>query len=333
VGAIVAAAGQEMALPVPRLTWAQAMDRFGLDSPDIRFGLELVDVADLVGDAEFKLFREAVAKGLMVKALNGKGMAGLLSRKELDDLTSFLGTYGAKGLAWVKIKEDLEWQSPVAKFFTAGHQGRINERLGAAEGDILFFGADDPKVVWESLGRLRLELARRFELTKGKPLTFCWVTDFPLLEYDIQEKRYVARHHPFTSPKAEDLALLDSEPLKVRARAYDIVLNGSEIGGGSIRIHRRDVQVNMFKTLQIGDEEADAKFGFLLEALDYGAPPHGGLALGFDRLVAILADEPSIREVIAFPKTQKGGCLLTEAPGAVDPGQLLELGLRVEKIG
>jgi aspartyl-tRNA synthetase len=330
VQAVVAAAGQEMALPVPRLTWAEAMDRFGLDAPDLRFGLELTDVADLVGDAEFKLFREAVAKGLMVKAINGKGMAGL-SRKDLEDLTAFVGTYGAKGLAWVKIKEGLEWQSPIAKFFTAGHQARINERLGAAEGDILFFGADAPKVVWESLGRLRLELARRFELSKGKPLTFCWVTDFPLLEYDIQDKRFVAMHHPFTSPKPEDLALMDSEPLKVRARAYDIVLNGSEIGGGSIRIHRQDIQAKMFSALQISDEEASAKFGFLLEALTFGAPPHGGLALGFDRLVAILAGEPSIREVIAFPKTQKGACLLTEAPGAVDPGQLLELGLRVER--
>jgi aspartyl-tRNA synthetase len=331
VETIVAAAEQKMALPVPRLTWAEAMERFGLDAPDLRFGLELVDVADLVGDAEFKLFREAVAKGMMVKALNGKGMAGL-SRKDLEDLTAFVGNYGAKGLAWVKIKENLEWQSPIAKFFTAGHQQRINERLMAAEGDILFFGADASKVVWESLGRLRLELARRFELTKDKPLTFCWVTDFPLLDYDVQEKRYVAMHHPFTSPKPEDLALMDSDPLKVRARAYDIVLNGSEIGGGSIRIHRQDIQAKMFAALQISEEEASAKFGFLLEALTFGAPPHGGLALGFDRLVAILAGEPSIREVIAFPKTQKGACLLTEAPGTVDPGQLLELGLRVERV-
>ncbi len=331
VQAIVASAGKEMTLPVPRLTWAQAMNRFGLDAPDLRFGLELTEVADLVGDAEFKLFREAVAKGLMVKAINGKGMAGL-SRKDLDDLTSFVAGYGAKGLAWVKIKEGMEWQSPIAKFFSAGHQGRINERLGAAEGDILFFGADAPRVVWESLGRLRLELARRFELTKDKPLTFCWVTDFPLLDYDLEAKRFVAMHHPFTAPKPEDVDLLDSEPLKTRARAYDIVLNGSEIGGGSIRIHRQDLQAKLFDTLKITREEAQNKFGFLLEALTFGAPPHGGLALGFDRLVAILAGEPSIREVIAFPKTQKGACLLTEAPGLVDPGQLLELGLRVERV-
>lgn len=320
--------GREMG-EVPVITYQEAMDRFGMDAPDIRFGLELIDLAELVADAEFKLFREAVARGDMVKAINGKGMA-TLSRKDLDDLTSFVADFGAKGLAWVKIKEGLKWQSPIAKFFSEGHQQRINERLGVQEGDILFFGADVPQVVCESLGRLRLELARRFELAPPDRLAFCWVTDFPLLEYDSDEKRWVAMHHPFTSPRPQDLELLESDPGKVIARAYDLVLNGTEVGGGSIRIHRPDVQAKVFKALAISDQEAREKFGFLLDALAYGAPPHGGVALGFDRLVAMLAGESSIREVIAFPKTQKGYCPLTHAPAGVDPEQLLELGLRVE---
>jgi len=320
--------GREMG-EVPVITYQEAMDRFGMDAPDIRFGLELIDLADLVADAEFKLFRQAVARGDMVKAINGKGMA-TLSRKDLDDLTSFVADFGAKGLAWVKIKEGLKWQSPIAKFFSEGHQQRINERLGVQEGDILFFGADVPQVVCESLGRLRLELARRFELAPPDRLAFCWVTDFPLLEYDSEEKRWVAMHHPFTSPRPQDLELLESDPGKVIARAYDLVLNGTEVGGGSIRIHRPDVQAKVFKALAISDEEAREKFGFLLDALAYGAPPHGGVALGFDRLVAMLAGESSIREVIAFPKTQKGYCPLTHAPAGVDPEQLLELGLRVD---
>ncbi len=320
--------GREMG-EVPVITYQEAMDRFGMDAPDIRFGLELIDLADLVADAEFKLFRQAAARGDMVKAINGKGMA-TLSRKDLDDLTSFVADFGAKGLAWVKIKEGLKWQSPIAKFFSEGHQQRINERLGVQEGDILFFGADVPQVVCESLGRLRLELARRFELAPPDRLAFCWVTDFPLLEYDSEEKRWVAMHHPFTSPRPQDLELLESDPGKVIARAYDLVLNGTEVGGGSIRIHRPDVQAKVFKALAISDEEAREKFGFLLDALAYGAPPHGGVALGFDRLVAMLAGESSIREVIAFPKTQKGYCPLTHAPAGVDPEQLLELGLRVD---
>jgi aspartyl-tRNA synthetase len=322
--------GREMELPLPRLTYAEAMDRYGLDAPDVRFGLELVDVADIVAGAEFKLFAQAVKQGRMVKAINGKAMASL-SRKDLDGLTSFVADFGAKGLAWVKIKENGAWQSPIAKFFSEDLQQAINQRLDAAEGDILFFGADAPEVVHEALGRLRLELARRFELTDPEQLSFVWVTDFPLVEYNAEEKRWTAMHHPFTAPRAEDVEFLSSDPGKVLSRAYDLVLNGSEIGGGSIRIHQPELQNKVFKALQISDEEAQEKFGFLLEALTYGAPPHGGLALGFDRLVAILAGQSSIREVIAFPKTQKASCPLTEAPSTVDRAQLLELGLRVEK--
>ncbi|MEW5911160.1 MAG: aspartate--tRNA ligase [Thermodesulfobacteriota bacterium] len=330
VAAIVrAATGRELSLPLPRLTYDQAVGRYGLDAPDVRFGLELIDVADLVARSELKLFTQAVAQGRMVKAVNGKGLAGL-SRKDLDDLTSFVADFGAKGLAWVKIKENGAWQSPIAKFFGDELQAAINERLQAGEGDILFFGADAPAVVHESLGRLRLELARRFSLTDPKELTFCWVTDFPLMEYSPEDKRWVAMHHPFTCPRAQDLELLGSEPGKVKARAYDLVLNGSEVGGGSIRIHRPDLQARVFRALSISEAEAQEKFGFLLEALTYGAPPHGGLALGFDRLVTILAGQPSIREMIAFPKTQKAACPLTGAPAEVDRAQLLELGLSLD---
>jgi aspartyl-tRNA synthetase len=322
--------GRELSLPLPRMTYDEAMSRYGLDAPDVRFGLELIDVVDLVAEAEFRLFATAAAKGLSVKAINGKQMASL-SRKDLDDLTSFVADFGAKGLAWVKIKPGGEWQSPIAKFFSQQQQQAINQRLEAAEGDILFFGADTPAVVHESLGRLRLELARRFGLRQGDELSFCWVTEFPLVEYDPEAKRWVAMHHPFTSPREQDLELLAADPGKVKARAYDLVLNGSEIGGGSIRIHRADVQAQVLEALNISAEEAQEKFGFLLEALTYGAPPHGGLALGFDRLVAILAGEPSIREVIAFPKTQKASCPLTEAPSRVSREQLLELGLRLDQ--
>ena len=331
VGAILKATrGVELG-PVPRLSYAQAMERFGLDAPDIRFGLELTDLGELMQKTQFKVFRGAIDGGGVVKAINGKGMGGL-SRKDLDDLTAFVADYGAKGLAWVKLKDGGQWQSPIAKFIEPEVRAAINERMAAEDGDILFFGADKKPVVSESLGRLRLELSRRFQLTSPDDLRFCWVTDFPMFEYDPQEKRYNAMHHPFTSPKPELEDKMGSDPEACLARAYDLVLNGSEVGGGSIRIHRPETQAKVFGALKIDDEQAREKFGFLLDALAFGAPPHGGLALGFDRLVAILAGQGSIREVIAFPKTQKASCPMTDAPSTVDRNQLLELGLRVEKI-
>ncbi len=265
----------------------------------------------------------------MVKALCAPGLARL-SRKELDDLTNFAGVYGAKGLAWVKLVST-GWQSPLAKFFPDGVKTAITDHLGAREGDIFFFVADVPQVVNTALGQLRLHLGQQENLIPENTFNLVWVTDFPLLEYDLQEGRYAAMHHPFTAPREDDISLLKTDPGRVRARAYDLVLNGQEIGGGSIRNFRRDVQEQVFRVLGIGPEEAEEKFGFLLEALDFGAPPHGGVAFGFDRLVAILCGVKSIREVIAFPKTQKAGCPMTKAPSRVEAEQLLELGLRVEK--
>lgn len=321
--------GRCLSLPFPRLTYADCIARFGVDRPDRRFGLELVEVTDLVAGAGFKTFAAVVAGGGIVKAINGKGLARL-SRKELDELTEFVGIYGAKGLAWIKMLPE-GWQSPLAKFFTPGQQEALNRRLGAEVGDLLLFVADAPEIVNTSLGQLRLHLGRREKLIPADTYDFCWVTHFPLLEYDPEEKRYVAMHHPFTSPLEEDLHLLETQPGAARARAYDLVLNGTEIGGGSIRIHRRAVQEKVFRALKISPEEAQQKFGFLLEALEYGAPPHGGVAFGFDRLVMILAGAKSIREVIAFPKTQKAVCLLTQAPSEVEVSQLLELGLRLDR--
>jgi aspartyl-tRNA synthetase len=321
--------GVKVESPFPRLTFQECLARFGLDRPDMRFGLELTEVTHIIKESDFRTFREVVDQGNMVKALCAPGLARL-SRKELDDLTDFAGVYGAKGLAWVKLASN-GWQSPLAKYFSEGVKNALTEHLGAREGDIFFFVADLPEVANTALGQLRLHLGQREGLIPEDTFNLVWVTDFPLLEFDLQEGRYAAMHHPFTAPLEDDIPLLDSSPARVRARAYDLVMNGQEIGGGSIRNFRRDIQEKVFQVLSIPPEEAEEKFGFLLEALDYGAPPHGGVAFGFDRLVAILCGAKSIREVIAFPKTQKAGCPLTRAPSRVEAEQLLELGLRLEK--
>jgi aspartyl-tRNA synthetase len=318
-----------LTLPFPRLTYQECMDRFGLDRPDPRFGLELEDVTDLVREAEFRQFRDVVDKGGIVKALCGPGLAKL-SRKELDELIELAGVYGAKGMAWVKLQKD-GWQSPLAKYFTDATKEHIDRHLEAKVGDLLLFIADDPVVACTAMGQVRLALAQKEGLIPEGTYNLVWVTDFPLVEFNREEGRHTAVHHPFTAPKEEDLPLLATDPGKVRARAYDLVLNGQEIGGGSIRINQREIQQQVFEVLKIGAAEAEEKFGFLLEALEYGAPPHGGVAFGFDRLVAILCGAKSIREVIAFPKTQKAACLVTKAPSPVALEQLLELGLRVEK--
>ena len=321
------AIGVDVSLPMARMTYQEALARYGVDNPDLRFGLELVEISDLVASCGFKVFADAVGNGGMVKAINVKGGA-TLSRKELDELTEFVKIYGAKGLAWVKMTEE-GWQSPIAKFFTADELAALNQRMDAQLGDLLLFVADSFRVTNESLGRLRGHLGQRLSLAKKDDYQFVWVTDFPLLEWDEEARRHVAVHHPFTAPMDEDVPLLTTDPGKARAKAYDLVLNGSEIGGGSIRIHDQAVQSQMFELMGIGEEEARVKFGFLLDALEFGAPPHGGIAFGLDRLTMILTGSESIRDVIAFPKTQKATCLMSEAPGVVDEKQLRELHIKL----
>lgn len=319
--------GIDIPTPFPRMTHYEAMERYGSDKPDTRFGMELVELSHIVKDSSFKVFSSAIENGGVVKALNVKGGADKYSRKDIDALTEYVNVYGAKGLAWIKV-EDKKFTGPIAKFFTDLEVEQLKEALQAEDGDLLLFGADQRKIVYDSLGALRLKLGKELELIDETKLNFLWVTEFPLLTYDEEAKRYVAEHHPFTSPIVEDLERLETEPEKVRADAYDLVLNGYELGGGSQRIYKRDVQEKMFKALGFSEEEAQEQFGFLLDAFDYGTPPHGGIAFGLDRLVMILAGRTNLRDTIAFPKTTSASCLLTDAPGEVSPSQLDELHLR-----
>jgi aspartyl-tRNA synthetase len=322
-----ACVGKDLILPLPRLTYSDAMNRYGKDNPDVRFGMEIVDVTEIVKNSGFKLFAEVAASGGVIKAIKAE-QATSLSRKDLDALKDFVAIYGAKGLAWARLGAT-DWTSPIFKFLQPAEVESINKAMVAREGDIIFFVADTAKVVNDSLGNLRLHLAKKLNLIDPEKLAFTWITEFPLMEYSESEKRFVSTHHPFTSPFMEDLPLLTTDPGKVRARAYDLVLNGSEIGGGSIRIHRKDVQTQVFNVLGLSEEEAKLKFGFLLDALEYGTPPHGGLAFGLDRLTMIMTKTESIRDVIAFPKTQKAACLLSDAPSKVSIEQLMELSLKI----
>lgn len=319
--------GKKIQVPFQRLTWDEAMDRYGSDKPDLRFGMELINMVEAVKDSDFKVFNTIIENGGIVKAINVKGYAAI-PRRELDGLVDFVGIYGAKGLAWMQIQEDGSVKSPIAKFFSEAHLANILKTAAAEPGDLLLFVADKPAVVAQALGALRIEMAKRRDLIDHDALAFTWVVDFPMFEYDEEEKRYVAMHHPFTAPRDEDLPLLQTDPGKVYAKAYDMVLNGTEIGGGSIRIHRRDVQKQVFSAIGLTDEQAAEKFGFMMNAFEYGAPPHGGLAFGLDRLIMIMAQRDSIRDVIAFPKTQSAACLMTQAPNDVDEKQLRELHIK-----
>ncbi len=321
------ALGKKIQVPFQRLTWDEAMDRYGSDKPDLRFGMELINMVEAVKDSDFKVFNTIIENGGIVKAINVKGYAAI-PRRELDGLVDFVGIYGAKGLAWMQIQEDGSVKSPIAKFFSEAHLANILKTAAAEPGDLLLFVADKPAVVAQALGALRIEMAKRRNLIDHDALAFTWVVNFPMFEYDEEEKRYVAMHHPFTAPRDEDLPLLQTDPGKVYAKAYDMVLNGTEIGGGSIRIHRRDVQKQVFSAIGLTDEQAAEKFGFMMNAFEYGAPPHGGLAFGLDRLIMIMAQRDSIRDVIAFPKTQSAACLMTQAPNDVDEKQLRELHIK-----
>jgi len=316
--------------PFARLTYDEAVGRFGLDKPDTRFGLELKDISDIVKNSGFKLFASVIKKGGIVKALNAKGCIDF-SRKEIDDLTEFVAVYRAKGLAWIKVREK-EWQSPIAKFFTDDEKAALALRIDMKPGDLVFFVADQPKISNEALGHLRNHLGKKLNLIDESIFDFVWITEFPLMEYDETGKRFQALHHPFTAPLEKDYGLLTDNPLKAKSCAYDLVLNGSEIGGGSIRIHQKDIQEKVFEALGLKREIYEQKFDFLLSALESGAPPHGGIAFGFDRLVMLLCRQSSIRDVIAFPKTQKAACLLTNAPSSADKTQLEELYLKISRL-
>ncbi|MBS5131903.1 MAG: aspartate--tRNA ligase [Lachnospiraceae bacterium] len=316
----------EVPLPIPRMTWQEAMDRYGSDKPDTRFGMELTDVTEVVKDSEFVVFKGAIENGGTVRGINAKGQ-GEMPRKKIDKLVSFAKDYGAKGLAYIAIQNDGTVKSSFAKFMTEEEMKALIDAMGGESGDLLLFAADKNKVVWDVLGNLRLELAKQMDLLRKDEYKFLWITEFPLLEWSEEQNRYVAMHHPFTMPMEEDLPYLESEPGRVRAKAYDITLNGNEIGGGSVRIFQDDVQERMFAALGFSKEEAYDRFGFLLDAFKYGVPPHAGLAYGLDRMVMLMAKEDSIRDVIAFPKVKDASCLMTEAPNVVDEKQLEELGL------
>ena len=318
----------EVPLPIQRMSWQEAMDRFGSDKPDLRFGMELTDVSETVKDCEFAVFKGALEAGGSVRGINVKGQ-GAMPRKKIDKLVSFAKDYGAKGLAYVAIQEDGTVKSSFAKFMKDEEMAALTAAMKGEPGDLLLFAADENDVVWAVLGALRVELARQMDLLDPADYRFVWITDFPLLEWSKEEGRYKAMHHPFTMPKEEDLPYIDTDPGRVRAKAYDIVLNGTEIGGGSVRIHQNDIQEKMFEVLGFTKEQAQEQFGFLLTAFKYGVPPHAGLAYGLDRLVMLMAKQESIRDVIAFPKVKDASCLMTEAPGTVDEKQLEELGLAI----
>jgi aspartyl-tRNA synthetase len=316
----------EVPLPIPRMTWQEAMDRFGSDKPDIRFGMELVDVSEVVKDSEFVVFKGALENGGSVRGINAKGQ-GEMPRKKIDKLVDFAKDFGAKGLAYVAIQPDGSIKSSFAKFMSDDEMAALVKAMDGENGDLLLFAADKNKVVWDVLGNLRLEIARQLEILDKGDYKFLWVTEFPLLEWNEDQERYQAMHHPFTSPMDEDWQYIDSDPGRVRAKAYDIVLNGTELGGGSVRIFNNEVQSKMFEVLGFTPEQAEEQFGFLLNAFKYGVPPHAGLAYGLDRLIMLMAKEESIRDVIAFPKVKDASCLMTEAPTRVEQKQLDELAI------
>ena len=318
----------DVPLPIPRMTWQEAMDRFGSDKPDTRFGFELKDISDLVKDCGFGVFTGALANGGSVRGINAKGQ-GKMPRKKIDALVEFAKTYGAKGLAYLSINEDGSYKSSFAKFMKPEELDAIVQRMEAEPGDLLLFAADKTSVVWTVLGALRVEIAKNLGLIHSDEFKFLWIVDFPLLEYSEEQGRFVAMHHPFTMPVEEDLPLLDTDPGKVRAKAYDITLNGVELGGGSVRIFQDEVQEKMFEVLGFTKEQAQDRFGFLLDAFKYGVPPHAGLAYGFDRLMMLMLEQESIRDVIAFPKVKDASCLMTNAPDIVDQKQLDELGIAI----